>query len=220
MLRKLEIIGVGLSALFLAAVVGLLFVERVWTTNQPESPQQYFLYGSTGTELMPLPVFQVLPDLFPQDFQPSGRSAGDWVSQFGFVRGRNGVNEGLPLGMSLSSYRPKSGAPTPVPFVGFNCAACHTARIVRSASDTGVIVNGMGNSAVDLVAFGDAIKTALLDEQHLTTHTIDSVYRLKHGRALSFTERIMITLYLRQIRPALRDELPMRDMPFGGAQLR
>src|SRR6266566_4572128 len=121
MLRKLEIFGVGLSGAFLAAVVGLLLVERVWTTKEPQGPKEYFLYGSTGTELMPLPVFRVLPDLFPQDFQPAGQGAGDWISQFGFVRGHNGVNEGLPVGVSVSSYRPKSGAPSPVPFVGFNC---------------------------------------------------------------------------------------------------
>lgn len=220
MLRKIQILSIALSGVFLVLVVGLLVAETTWTTKQPTTPEDFFLFGSTGTELMPLPVFQVLPDLFPHDFQPAGSGAGDWVSQFGFVRGRPSVNEGLPVGFSLSSYRPKSGAPSPVRFVGFNCAACHTGRILRSPSDTGVFVSGMGNDAVDLVAFGDAIKTALLDERRLTPHAVDSTYQAKHGRSLTVTERILITVYLGQIRHALNDEVPMRDMPFGGMQLR
>jgi mono/diheme cytochrome c family protein len=219
MLRKLQIFAVALSALFLAFVVGLLFAERTWATPQPQTSKDYFLYGSTGTELMPLPVFQVLPSLFPEHFQPAGPNAGDWVTQFGFVRGKPGVNEGLPVGMSVSSYRPKSGAPSPVQFVGFNCAACHTARIFRSATDTGALVYGMGNDAIDLVAFGDAIKSSLLDPR-LSAHSVDSVLHIRRGRGLTVSERVMTTLYLQQFRAALATEVPMRDLPFGGMQLR
>jgi mono/diheme cytochrome c family protein len=220
LLRKLEILAIALSGAFLAAVVGLLLVERTWVTREPQSPRDYFLYGSTGTELMPLPLFQVLPGLFPEHFQPAGKAAGDWVAQFGFVRGRPGVNDGLPLGLSLSQHRPKSGATSPVPFVGFNCAVCHTGRILRSPTDSGILVYGMGSSAIDLVAFGDAIKSSLLDEKRLTPHIVDSAYRATQGRGLGLSQRLMITLYLRQIRPALRAEFPLRDMPFGGADLR
>ena len=220
MLRRLQIIGVLFSAIFLCGVLALLLAERSWRTPEPTTPRDYFLYGSTGTELMPLPVFRVLPYLFPQHFQPGGAKAGDWVDQFGFVRGRSEVNEGLPVGMNQSSYRPKSGAPSPVQFVGFNCAACHTARIIRSEGDSGVVVYGMGNPAIDLVAFGEAVKSSLLDEEHLSTHLIDSVYRKNYGRGLSATEKLLITLYLQQVRAGIRSEVAMRDLPFGGDQLR
>lgn len=220
MLRKLAVVAIAASALFLSAVVALLIAETRWVTPEPNTPSGYFLYGSTGTELMPLPVFQVLPDLFPDQFQPAGTQAGDWVTQFGFIRGTPGVNEGLPLGMSLSYYRPKSAATSPVAFVGFNCAACHTARLLRSASDTGIVVIGMGNPSIDLVAFGDAVKTSILDETRLTTATIDSAYRAKMHRSLGAVDRLMITLWLHGARASIRADLPMRDLPFSSSALR
>ena len=165
MIRALQIAAITLTSVFLAAVVGFVLMEKTWVGKEPDTPEGHFLYGSTGTELMPLPVFQVLPDIFPDQFQSAGKQAGDWVDQFGFVRGKEGVNEGLPLGMNVSYYRPKSGAPSPVLFVGFNCAACHTAKIRRFPGDEGMTVYGMGNPAIDLVAFGEAVKSSLLDEQ-------------------------------------------------------
>ena len=49
---------------------------------------------------MPLPVALVLPDLFPDDFQPAGAQAGDWIEQFGFIRSDPGTNDGLPVALS------------------------------------------------------------------------------------------------------------------------
>ncbi len=220
MIRILQIVGVTVTALFLTLVIGLVLIEMTWATKEPNTPRDYFLFGSTGTELMPLCVFQVLPDLFPDQFQPAGTSAGDWIDQFGFVRGQQGVNEGLPLGMSVTQYRPKSAAPSPVPFVGFNCAVCHTAKIHRFEGDEGVLVYGMGNPNIDLVAFGDAIKTSLLDEKRLTLATIQSAYEVKYRRSLGPFDKFMIAFWLKGAREALHSDLPLRDWPFGGHDLR
>ena len=219
MIRALQIVAVTLSGLFLAAALGFVLLEKTWVGKEPSTPEEYFLYGSTGTELMPLPVFKVLPDIFPENFQPAGKDAGDWVDQFGFVRGKEGVNEGLPLGVDVSYYRPKSGAPTPVPFVGFNCAACHTAKIRRSPGDEGVTVYGMGNSAIDLVAFGEAVKTSVLDPK-LTTDVIVSTYEGKFHKSLGLTDKAMITVWLQGARKGIRADMPLRGWPIGGAQLR
>ena len=220
MIRALEIVASAISALFLTAVVGLVVLEATWTTRPLGSPQEYFLYGSTGTELMPLPVFQVLPDLFPDQFQPEGKDAGDWIDQFGFVRGRPDVNYGLPLGISVTHYRPKSGAPSPVAFVGFNCAICHTARLRRSEADGGVVIYGMANAGVDLVAFGDAIKTSLLDEKRLTPAIIESTYESKYHESLGPLDKLMITVWLTSARKGLHADLPLRGWPYGGMDLR
>src|SRR5262245_43025526 len=197
MIRLLQIVAVTLTGVFLAGVVVFLFLEKTWTAAEPTSPEGYFLYGSTGTELMPLPVFQVLPDLFPDQFQPAGKDGGDWIDQFGFVRGKEGVNQGLPLGMNVSYHRPKSGAPSPVPFVGFHCAACHTATIRRSANDAGVTVYAMGNPAIDLVAFGEAVKTSLLDEKRLTPDIIASAYEAKFHKSLGWSDKLLISVWLK-----------------------
>jgi hypothetical protein len=220
MIRTLQIAAIAVSSLFLVLVVGLIALEFTWTQPDPATPRDYFLYGSTGTELMPLPVFQVLPDLFPDQFQPAGKDAGDWIDQFGFVRGQPGVNEGLPAGINISKYRPGSGAPSPVPFVGFNCSACHVSKIRRSEGDEGVIVVGMGNASVDLVAFGDAIKTSLLDEDRLTVANIAAAYQSKYKKSLGPLDKLLITLWLSGARKEIKAQIPMRNQPFGGADLR
>jgi hypothetical protein len=220
MVRALQMVLIAITSVVLVAVVGLVVLEATWTTKAPQSPQDYFLYGSTGTELMPLPVFQVLPDLFPDQFQPAGKDAGDWVDQFGFIRGQAGINDGLPVGISVTHYRPKSGAPSPVEFVGFNCAICHTAVIRRTDNSQGTLVYGMGNPNIDLVAFGDAVKTSLLDEKRLTVDTIESAYETKLHKTLGPLDKLMITVWLQGVRQALKQEMPMRNQPFGGADLR
>jgi len=220
MIRALQIAAITLTSVFLAAVVGFVLMEKTWVGKEPDTAEGHFLYGSTGTELMPLPVFQVLPDIFPDQFQPAGKQAGDWVDQFGFVRGKEGVNEGLPLGMNVSYYRPKSGAPSPVLFVGFNCAACHTAKIRRFPGDEGMTVYGMGNPAIDLVAFGEAVKSSLLDEQRLTPEIIASTYEAKYHKSIGPLDKLLITVWLSGARKQIRAELPLRDWPRGGPELR
>ena len=220
MIRALLILAVVVTAIYLALVAGLIVAESTWVAPTPASPRDYFLYGSTGTELMPLAVFQILPDLFPDQFQPAGPQAGDWVDQFGFVRGQPRINEGLPLGISVSHYRPGSGAPSPVAFVGFNCAVCHTAKIHTADSDNGAVVYGMGNPSLDLVAFGNAIKTSVLDEQRLTLDSIEKAYEARFHQPLGLSARLMTALWLKGMRTQLNAQLPLRDWPFGGQDLR
>jgi hypothetical protein len=220
MIRALQIAAITLTALFLVAAVGFVLLEKTWVSPEPTTAEGYFLYGSTGTELMPLMVFQVLPDMFPDQFQPAGKAAGDWIDQFGFVRGKEGVNEGLPLGINVSRYRPKSGAPYPISFVGFNCAACHTAKIHRAAGDEGVTVYAMGNPAIDLVAFGEAIKTSLLDEKRLAPDTIASAYEAKFHKSIGPMDKLAIAMWLQGARKELNAELALRGSPRSGPELR
>ena len=120
--RSVMWLGIVITALLLAATLLFIHAESTWVHTRTMGPEEAFHYSSTGTELMPLPVFQVLPILFPDQFQPGGAAAGDWVDQFGFIRGKAGVNEGLPQGFFVSNYRPRSGSPSPVPFVGITCS--------------------------------------------------------------------------------------------------
>jgi hypothetical protein len=219
MLRALQIGANIVAALFLAAAVGLVLIERSWVDPEPANPRDFFLQGSTGTEIMPLAVFQVLPTLFPEEFQPAGPAAGDWVDQFGFLRGDPNVNEGLPYGINISHYRPKSGAPSPIAFVGFNCAICHSAK-VHTGDDNGPVILGMGNSAIDLVGFGDAVKSSLLDETRLTVSSIASTYETVTHKKLGLVDKLVIDVWLSGARTAIRGDFPMRGTPFSGPDVR
>jgi hypothetical protein len=212
--------AIGLAGLVLAATLMLVGLERTWASTAPPTPEDAFYSASTGTELMPLAVYQVLFDLFPDQFQPGGAAAGDWIDQFGLIRGTPERNQGLPMGFSISQHRPRSGAPSPVPFVGLNCSLCHTARVKVSDDDPGVVVLGMGTNALDFIAWVDAFKTSLLDEQRLTIATIDEKYRDKYHRGLTLAESATIQLWLGETRKTLKENLPKTDRPYSGAEVR
>lgn len=217
--RIVQIVLVILSALVLAFVLLFVFLESRWVQPKQLGQHEAFLYGPTGTELMPLAVFKVLPEMFPEHFHPAGQSAGDWIDQFGFNRGTPGVNEGLPLGFSITNYRPKSGAPSPVPFVGFSCSMCHVSQIRRAGKEP-VLVEGMGNYSVDFIGWVDAVRSSLLDEQRMTPDAIGEAYEKKFGQSLSFAEKAMIRVWLPGTQTFFRNNLPKYDEPFAGKDLR
>jgi hypothetical protein len=218
--RATQIAGVTLTAVLLLGTLAFVGIESTWVKPTHRVGKDAFRYGTTGTEIMPLAVFQVLPDLFPDQFQPAGPTAGDWVTQFGFIRGRPGVNEGLPQGFAVSNFRPKSGAPSPVPFVGVNCSLCHSSLLRRSEADSGVVVDGMGNASLDFLGWVEAFKMAVLDQHRMQADTIAAAFRRKFGRDLPLTERLFIGSWINQSRKTLLGNLPKIDAPYSGMQLR
>ena len=218
--RGLQMAAIGLAALVLGVTIVFLLLESTWVKPQERDARETFLYGSTGCEIMPLPVFQVLPDLFPEHFQPAGPAAGDWIQQFGFIRGKPGVNEGLPIGFAVSHRRPRSGSPSPVAFVGANCSLCHTSLITRAPGDPGVVVHGMGSTSLDFIAWVDAVRSAVLDEERLQPATIAAAYERKTGERLGPLDRLMVRAWLVNARQIAKRNLPKVDAPYGGAELR
>ena len=217
--RIIQLGLISLSALLLAFVFVFVLMESRWAKPRHLEKREAFLYGPTGTELMPLAVFKILPDMFPEYFQPAGTNAGDWIDQFGFNRGMPGVNEGLPIGFSLTNYRPKSGAPSPVPFVGFSCSMCHVSQIRRAGKDS-VLVEGMGNYSLDFIAWVDAVRSSLLDEKRMTADEIAKAYEKRFNQPLSFSEKAMIRVWLPGTRKFFKDNLPKYDEPYAGKDAR
>jgi mono/diheme cytochrome c family protein len=120
-----------------------------------------FIGGTIGTEFVPARVLIVLPDVFPDHFQPNKATTGeDWVDHFGFIRRPDG---GLPVGFVVSNYQPASASPSPVEFVGLSCAACHSVRH-RLPGDAAPrpIIYGTGNAHLDLIPFFEAFRAVLL----------------------------------------------------------
>jgi hypothetical protein len=218
--RPIQITAIILAIILLVATFGFVIWESTWVKTENRTLEQSFLYGMMGTEIMPLPVLQILPDLFPDQFQPAGAEAGDWVQQFGFNPGTPGVNEGLPLGFSLTNYRPKSGSPSPTQFVGVSCALCHSSIIKTSDSDPGVLVKGMGNVSLNFIAWVDAVRTIVLDEKRMTPTTIATAYEAKYHKSLSLPDQLMIRVWLSTSRSLAKANVPKVDEPFSGEQLR
>jgi hypothetical protein len=222
-------------ALLVVATGVLVYLESKWVTPQFAEPAAAFWQGTIGTELMPLPVALVLPSLAPHHFQPDGSAAGDWIEQFGFLR-RPDNPDGLPIGFSVSNYRPQSAAPSPVPFVGFSCALCHTTAIRRADKDIPKIVTGPGSVSLNLFAWVDAFQAALIERQPLangevfnpkdpppyllTVDRIVEAYARETGAELGVLARLMINLWLSQVRDRMEAGLSRFDEPYGHGRSR
>lgn len=217
--RIVQIIVICLSSLAVVLLFAFLFWESTWVKPKKLSNEEAFLRGSTGTELMPLSVFKVLPDIFPEYFQPDGAEAGDWVDQFGFIRGQPDLNDNLPLGFSISQYRPKSGAPSPVPFVGFSCSMCHVSEMRLPNGKQPVLIHGMGASSLDFIAWVDAVRASILDER-LTVDAIVAAYEKKYNEPLSASEKMMINVWLPGSRDFFSNNLAKYDAPYHGKDAR
>jgi len=221
-LHRGQVAAVVLTGLLLAGTLWFLWTESNWVTPRSNDPRTAFLDGTPGTEILPLSVMQLLPDMFPEQFEPAGKSAGDWIAQFGFTRRpvADGGNPGLPVGFVISQYRPKSGAPSPVPFVAVGCAACHSAEIRVSETSPPFVVYGAGTNSGNFLAFVDALRTAVLDEERMTPAKIAEAYEKKFGHKPSLAERLIIRGWLMQIRSQFSENLPKYDDPFSGSELR
>jgi hypothetical protein len=202
----------------LACVAGvlLLAVVGVWwwlrSLSAPinwSSDQQAFEIGSIGTEIAPLVAFEVMPEIFPEYFQPRGLDAGDWVEQFGFVRRKS--TDSLPIGFSLSSLQPSSGDGSPVEFVGLACAACHTTHLRTDTGEHHII--GGGGPTVNVIGFGEAVRASILDHR-LTTALIDEHQKRKRKRGLSLLERFVVSRWITSFREVAEADAPKYDEPF------
>ncbi len=207
---------IGVAAL--AFTIGLVWAETVWDRkNRPQdSAIRAFVNGSIGTELAPLAAFEVLPDLFPDEFHPIDRyrnqpngTAGDWIDQYGFIRKSlvsPEMNDGteLPVGFVLSYHRPGSGAPSPMPFVGLSCAACHSAEIRTDVAKPGVLLYGVGNPTMNLLAFSEAVRGVLVKRTNpddpgsdyvLTLAAVEKALATKQ-KTLSITEKAVVMAWI------------------------
>ena len=220
-LRAMQGIGAAVVALLLVALALFIWAESTWAPPKVNEPHVAFAEGSVGTEIVPLSVMKILPDMFPDQFQPGGPQAGDWITQFGFTRRPPGDpgDPDLPVGFTVSHFRPKSGAPSPVPFVGVGCSACHSAEIRTGDGLPAVVVPGGGSNSINFLAWTDALKTALFDRERMTAGKIIDAYETKYKTRLSLTERIMIAAWLPPARESFEVNVPKFDSPYSGAEL-
>ncbi len=221
-------LAVAATAAVLLATAYLLLRESTWLPAPPDTAgtgedvrnERAFFHGTIGTEVAPLPVLKVLPELCPNHFQPLGPGAGDWAKQFGFLTSDlapasappDPAAKGLPLGFTVSHYRPKSGAPSPVLFVGLGCATCHTTRI------NGRLVVGTGNTSLNLFAWIDAFQASLRDERVTYAAVVGAYAKNPANPPLSPEEKGMIALWLGGARAKQGADVARFDEPYGNGR--
>jgi cytochrome c553 len=226
--------------LFIVACLGIIFtvtltimVDR-WDKKNTvhKNGLDAFVNGTLGTELAPLSVFEVLPKIFPEEFNPLGSYLGikketqkyDWIQQFGFINREYSPipidkKNKLPVGFTYSYYRPESGAPSPIVFVGLSCVACHSAEIKTSYSKHGKVVYGAGNQNLNLLAFTETNPSDPNSKYILTVNKIEEV----RGSKLSITEKVFIDGWLSALRSddlnSLKEYQRVIDEPYNANEV-
>lgn len=196
------------------AITGCVWQRRLSAPIAWSSDNEAFEHGSIGTEFAPLVVMDVLPDMFPEYFQPMGPNAGDWIEQLGFNRSittSDVESPALPRGFFVSDLRPVSASASPVPFVGIGCAGCHTNTMI--VGDRAVQITGAGGASVNIIAFSEALRAAILD-QRLNAAQIEGAYQRKRLRGFGFIERIAVKQWINGFREAALVDAAKYDTPF------
>ncbi|MDX2151990.1 MAG: hypothetical protein SFV54_14725 [Bryobacteraceae bacterium] len=143
----------ALAALVLPLPLALTLFDR----NKPEVHRdvvEHFKYGSIGAEEragIPLHIWAVLPELFPQHLP---NRPGEGYERFGFLFEPGKTR---PVGTSLRERQ--------VPLVGLNCAVCHTGRVRDQAGSAPRFVLGMPSHQFDLQSYQRFVFACLRDSR-------------------------------------------------------
>jgi hypothetical protein len=273
--RRLSVASIVVAFLVLLATGAFVYAEHFLTPPARwfKDGQTVFVVGSIGTEFIPLPVLEVLPDIDPERFpaphldEKTKSLTGGWIERYGFLE-RRGPDEptlpptepelaellhndteqsALPVGFTLSNFRPFSPDPSPVTFVGLACAGCHSNRL-PDRGERGKLVYGAGNAGLDLIGFFEAFRGALLAKQpkpsvppertkpyslieapDLTPDDQEyvlSLERVKQARQrrglrdLTIAEQVMTYVWLAGAQKAVETTKMRDDLPASPAQLR
>lgn len=196
-----------------------------------ESTTEHFKYGSIGSDGadgIPLQIWQILPELFPEHLPDKGarylrapespRRYLDGYASFGFI-----IEKDHPLPIGFSQRR------VLVDRVGLNCAVCHTSTVRvtgnmqpdriydrppvyverQSADGSGhairsVLIAGMPANTLDLEAYFVFLFKCAEDERFTTANIMNAIER--HSPNLCIADRLI----LKRAIPQLRDTLLVR----------
>lgn len=229
--------AIALSALLLALTFAWLIAERSWARWTPLSDRDAFVHGTIGLETFPLKYAAVMQRLSARGFFPEGEDGNVW-SDYGFVTPDDApeatcvsnVADWAPVGIGVSNYIQSKAFQTSTLFAGLTCAVCHSARLRMPDGSQSEVIHGLGAQELDVIAWGDGVKNAILDPA-LTTDAILAAYDdqcratdeangLSDGPIQTLIDRIVVTAWLGGIKGVIGDDLAKYGLPFDNADLR
>jgi mono/diheme cytochrome c family protein len=139
-----------LLLLVLVAYLAIRLTRDVPVTYASE--EDHFKYGSTGGERdagIPLSIWKVLPEMFPEYLPGKG------LQSLGFIYEPGKV---LPVGVSQRNVQG-------IDRVFLNCAICHAGTVRGRPDDSRTIILGMPANTVDLQGFERFLFSCAMDER-------------------------------------------------------
>ena len=229
--------AIAVSAALILIACAWLWSERSWAKWTPLSEEDAFVHGTIGLETFPLKYAAVMQSLSAESFFPEGGDGDVWTDYGFMATGPRpektcvaNAAEWAPLGIGVSNYIQSKAFQTPTLFAGLTCAACHSARLRMPDGTQSEIIHGLGNQELDVIAWSDGVKNAVLDPA-LTTDAILAAYAdqcaafdeangVSDGFLQEAIDRIVITAWLGGIKGVVGDDLAKYGLPYDNAGLR
>lgn len=230
--------SIALGAVVLLLTGIWLAKESEWAAWEPKAPEDAFRHGTLGLEFAPLKYVLVMDEVSKDAFATRIGDAKPWPEAYGFIANPEAAGDDLkvceenadkvlPVGFSVSRYLPISAATTPVKFVGLTCAACHSSQLRTPDGQRREVVFGAGNASLDIIAWTDGFRNAILDPR-LTVDKIFDAYEARCGRPSGlwgrtvgrWIERGIIGEWLSSGREAVFSATAKYDLPYVGPELK
>ena len=235
--RWISWLAIALSGVLILVAGAWLVAEKRWAAWTPMSPEDAFIHGTIGLETFPLKYAAVMQDLSHESFFAEGADGSVWAD-YGFVLPdempaktcASNVADWAPVGIGVSNFVQAKAFQTSTKFAGLTCAACHSARLRLPDGSQSPVIHGMGNQELDVIAWSDGVKNAMLDPK-LTTEAILTAYDAQcaafdeangqgDGVIQSLIDRIVISAWLGGIKSVIGEDLSRYDLPFDNADIR
>lgn len=225
-----ELFAIALGVAVIVLGVYWVVMESKWTSYEKLDAEQAFTNGNLGIKTAPVKYLLVMQELSGEYFDRRMGGSSDWINSYGFISRPEGAGkqaclenapEVLPYGMTVSKRLPGSAMPSPVAFGSLTCAVCHSTRLETVDGKNKGIIPGAGSAHLDIVAWGDAFKNAVLDPS-LNAKRILDTYEKQCGsdsETPRFVEEFLVGAWLNGVRDVARADSAKYGLPFDSSVL-
>jgi len=242
MVRKIVNVGaIVLSVLLLAVTGSWLWLENRWSAwTPPEGPAEKtgyhaFTKGAFGLEAFPLKYASVAGEVSGPAFTTTLEDGRSLWRTYGFVPNPNAgevkgpacqgnAENWLPYGFAVTDYLPLTAVQTPLKFAGLTCASCHSGHLRTADGSISEPISGMGNMELDVIAFTDAVRNAVLDPTLSAGKILDAYERAcpddETGVIDGLIERLMLSAWLSGIRESMGSDTAKYGLPYHGLDMK
>ena len=241
MRKVVNTVAIVVSCLALVLSLGWLWLEGRWSAwSLPDGPlaetgYQSFTEGAFGLEAFPIKYAVVAGRVSSAAFTTTLEDGRSLWETYGFLPNASGTTlkepacqanakEWLPYGFAVTNAVPLTAVQTPLQFAGLTCASCHSGQLRKADGSVSKAISGMGNMELDVIAFTDAVRNAMLDPDLTADKILDEYAKVcpddETGLIDGIVEKVILDGWLSGIRDSMGSDTAKYGLPYHGIQMK